>query len=323
MVRFVGRRLLGAVPLLLGVLTLVFLLVDALPGRPFQSLREPGTDPGAAESLARIFGTGRPLAERYVEWLGDLAHGDLGLSLSARRPVAELLLEAVRNTLALAGLSLLLQFALGIGAGGLAARWRGSRLDNAITLGASVLCAAPSYWVGIVLAWLLSVRLGWLPASQMHSLDAPSLSPLAGLVDTARHLILPVLSLTLPAAGEIALYTREQLAATLGAPFVRAARARGLGDTRVTFGHALRASLPPLANLLGLAAPALLGGSAVVEVLFAWPGMGRMAYQAVLARDLPLVLGCTSVAAALVILGSLLADLLTAAVDPRVREHES
>ena len=320
MLAFAVKRLLASIPLLLGVLTLVFFLLEAAPGEPFQTLSEPGTDPHAAERLRRAFGADRPVGERYVEWLGRFLTGDLGVSPSHRRPVADLVQEAAGNTVALAGSALVLQFLAGIAAGTASAWTRGRLLDRAITVAASVLYSVPSYWLGLVLAWVLSVRLGLLPASQMHSLDAPSLGALARLADAARHMVLPGLSLVLPTAAGIALTLRDRMASALATGYAQSARARGRSRGGVVVRHALRSSLLPAVNLLGLAVPALLGGSVVIEVHFAWPGMGRLAYQAVLARDTPLVLGCTCASAVLVLLGSLAADLLGAILDPRVRE---
>ena len=320
MLAFVTKRLLASVPLLLGVLTLVFLLLEAAPGEPFQTLSEPGADPHAAERLRRVFGADRPVDERYLDWLSGFLTGDLGVSPSLRRPVFELVREAAGNTVVLAGSALILQFLAGIALGATAAWARGRLLDRAITLAASVLYSIPSYWLGLVLVWLLAVRFGLFPVSQMHSLDAPALGALARLADAAWHLVLPALCLVLPTAAGIALTVRDRMAAALATGYAQSARARGVSRGGVAVRHALRSSLLPVVNLLGLAVPALLGGSVVIEVLFAWPGMGRLAYQAVLARDAPLVLGCTCAGAILVVLGSLGADLLAAILDPRVRE---
>jgi len=157
----------------------------------------------------------------------------------------------------------------------------------------------------------------------MHSLDAATLSALPRLLDTVRHLVLPCLALVLPTAAGIALYVRDHVRAALDLGFVSAARARGLGWRQAELRHALRAALLPVVALFGLAIPGILGGSVAIEVLFAWPGLGRLAYQAVLARDTPLILGCTCVASVLVVAGGLLADLLSAALDPRAREAQA
>lgn len=320
MISFTARRLLTAVPLLWGVLTLVFLIIQAVPGDPFQADQWAGAGPGAEVRLREAFGADRPMAARYLSWLGQLLTGDLGVSFSFRRPVSALLEDAVLNTLLLAGLALVLQFIAGTAAGLVAARARRRWVDRSIVGCATVLYSVPTFWLGLVLAWLVSVHLGWLPASQMRSIDAASMDAPHRLADLLLHLLLPCLSLTLPAAGGITLYVREELRALLHQDYMRNARARGVTERATVVRHGLKNALLPVVNLLGTALPALVGGSVVIEVLFAWPGMGGLAYQAVLSRDEPLILGCTWIASVAVIVGSLIADLLSAAIDPRVRE---
>ncbi len=320
---FVLRRLLSVLPLVWGTATLVFLLVEVAPGDPFDTLREPGVSPSTAIRLHEAFGADRPFLDRYVDWLEGLLHGDFGTSWSYRQPAAGLIREAALNTLTLAGPALILQFALGLAAGFVAARSRGGFADRGMSAAAAALYSVPSFCLALPLTWLLAVRLRWLPVSQMHSLDAATLSALPRLLDTVRHLVLPCLALVLPTAAGIALYVRDQVRAALDLGFVSAARARGLGWRQAELRHALRAALLPVVALFGLAIPGILGGSVAIEVLFAWPGLGRLAYQAVLARDTPLILGCTCVASVLVVAGGLLADLLSAALDPRAREAQA
>ncbi|MBI4168857.1 MAG: ABC transporter permease [Acidobacteria bacterium] len=324
MLAYSGRRLLAAIPLVWGVLTIVFLLLEAAPGRPFDLDAGPGVDPDAAGRLRQAFGADRPLPERYLGWLWSCVTAEWGVSFALRRPVAELLRETVGNTFRLAGVVIVLQFLLGSAAGVTAAWSRRRWLDRGIVTAASILYSVPSFCLGLVLTWILSVKLGYLPVSQMRSLDASSLGHLPRFLDALRHLVLPCLSLTLPAAAGVALYVRDELKAVMGLGFMRAARARGHGERDAALlRQALRNAALPALNLMGVALPGLLGGSVVIEALFAWPGMGRLAYQAVLSRDEPLILACTLVFSVLVILGSLLADLLSAAVDPRVRESLS
>ncbi len=320
---FVLRRLLSVLPLVWGTATLVFLLVEVAPGDPFDTLREPGVSPSTAIRLHEAFGADRPFLVRYVDWLEGLLRGDFGTSWSYRQPAAGLIREAALNTLTLAGPALILQFALGLAAGFVAARSRGGFADRGVSAAAAALYSVPSFCLALPLTWLLAVRLRWLPVSQMHSLDAATLSALPRLLDTVRHLVLPCLALVLPTAAGIALYVRDQVRAALDLGFVSAARARGLGWRQAELRHALRAALLPVVALFGLAIPGILGGSVAIEVLFAWPGLGRLAYQAVLARDTPLILGCTCVASVLVVAGGLLADLLSAALDPRAREAQA
>jgi peptide/nickel transport system permease protein len=316
---FLLRRLLAAAPLLLGSLTLLFLLLQLVPGRPFASEAGAGVSPTAAERLRRVSGSDLPIARRYLAWVGGAIGGDLGYSWSERRPVAEAVRDAAVRTLLLAGTAMALQFLLGFGVGLLAAAAE-RRLDRLLTAGAGILYSVPSFWLGLLLVGFFSVRLGWLPVSQLHSPDAAAWGPWPRLFDAARHLVLPCLALALPGAGGIALFVRDEVRAALSEGLARAARSRGLGRGRIVLRHGVGRALLAVSVLFGLAIPGLLGGSIVIESLFAWPGMGRLACQGTLARDEPLVLGCAAVAALLVIAGSLAADLLAAAVDPRVRE---
>jgi len=322
LIGFVARRVLAALPLAWGAATLVFLLVAAAPGEPFDTLREPGVSAATAGRLREALGASRPLLPRYLDWLAGLLQGDLGTSWSYREPAAGLVRDAALNTLVLAGPALVLQFALGLAAGIVAARSRRGLTDRGLSAAAAALYSVPSYCLALPLAWLLAVRLGWLPVSQMHSPEAAVLRPLPRLLDTLRHLALPCIALVVPTAAGIALYVRDQMRAAFGRGFVRAARARGLGSRAAELRHSLRTTLLPVVALFGLALPGLLGGSVAIEVLFAWPGLGRLAYQAVLARDLPLILGCTFFSSVLVVAGSLVADLLGAALDPRAREGQ-
>lgn len=316
------RRLAWSLPLAWCVLTLTFLLVLAAPGDPFSLIEiGRGGGSGSAAPLRAIFETGEPLLARYVRWLAAFARGDLGLSISMRRPVADLIVEALSGTFLLAGIALLLQFAIGTAAGAVAARRAGSLLDRVVVALASWTYATPSFWMGIFLVWLLAVQAGWLPVSQMRSIDAADLGPAGRALDLLEHLVLPCAALALPTAGGIALYVREEMVAALRSAPARAARGRGITARRVVWAHALRSALPSIVTLLGLALPALAGGSVVVESLFGWPGAGRLLYQAVLARDLPLVLGCAWAGMLLVIFGGLVADLVVMAVDPRVSER--
>jgi peptide/nickel transport system permease protein len=196
---FAARRLLASVPLVWGVLTLVFLLTALAPGRPFESGEETAHPPEALHRLRSIYGTDRPLLDRYASWLSAFASGDFGLSYTYRRPVSDLIGEALKNTFTLAGLAIVLQFATGILAGVAAALSDGGPVDKVLSAGAMIVYSIPSYWIGLVLVWILSVKLGWLPTSQMHSIEAV---PGGGsdVPDALRHLLLPCLSLALPAA---------------------------------------------------------------------------------------------------------------------------
>lgn len=294
------------------VASVAFLALAFLPGEPFAELGADGSvPPERVEALRRIHADDRPLAGRYLAWSAALARGDLGVSVVRSRPVAELILEVLPHTLRLAGAALAAQFAGAILLALLAMRFAGGWPDRAIRGLALVCFALPPYALGAALVATLAVRAGWFPVSQPAAADA-------GLLSALRHATLPVMALTLPAAGGLTLFLRDCMRAQAGQRHILAARARGYGRWRAAIAALRRVTLPTL-QLLGSSLPMLVGGAVAVEVLFAWPGMGRLALTATQSRDLPLALGCAIVAAVGVVLGNLIADLAAGWADPRVR----
>jgi peptide/nickel transport system permease protein len=313
------RRVLVAVLLVLGIVSLLFFVVHLLPGDPLSQLVGDAADPAALDTLRRQLGLDRPLVVQYGRWIAAFATGDLGTSLVWRRPVAELLREALPNTLLLALLALGLRFAVGIAAGTAAALRHRRAADRSIVIAAVVVTAIPGFWLAVVLQLVFAYGLGWLPSDSMRSLDHAELSAAGRAADLGRHLVLPVLVLGLGGVATTARHMRASLLETLSQEWVQAARARGLGERAVVLRHALRTALVPIATLAGLSLPALVGGSLVVETVFSWPGMGRLAMQAVAARDYPVMLAATALSAMLVVAGNVFADLACGALDPRTR----
>jgi peptide/nickel transport system permease protein len=321
--RLVLRRVAASIPLLLGVLTLTFLLVESAPGSPVDLLLgDRAVPPEVRERLERSLGLDVPPAERYLRWLGSLARGDLGWSWSRSRPVSLALAEALPPTLLLAGAALAIHLLAALAMGVAAAVARGRWLDRVLSAGGLLLYSMPTFWLGLMAILMLAYRVPLFPPSSMRSVGAASWPLPLELLDLAWHLVLPASVLGLASAASTARFLRSGLLATLGEEFVRAARARGLGSRRVLLVHALRNAVLPVINLMGVSLPILVSGSLVTEVVFAWPGMGRLTYEAILARDLPVVLASTLLASTLVILGSLLADLAMASADPRIRLAE-
>jgi peptide/nickel transport system permease protein len=237
--------------------------------------------------------------------------------------VADVLTDALPNTLWLGGASLVVIFVVGCAVGVVQAVRQYSPVDQALTFGTLFLYSIPTFWLGVVLLLAVSAD-GWpefarLPISGMQSLDYDRLGFWGQVTDRARHLMLPTITLGLASAAAIARYMRGSMLETIDEDYIRTARAKGLSERRVIFGHALRNALIPIVSLVGLFLPILFGGAVVVEVIFAWPGMGRLMYDAVLARDYPLILAASFLFASLVIVGNLMADLLYGVVDPRIR----
>jgi peptide/nickel transport system permease protein len=320
--RYVFARLLQAIPLLLGIVTITFFIMRLAPGDPLAAMQERlaihNVDPATIEAMRDNYGLNDPLGVQYLNWLGDLARGDLGTSIRYGRPVSALIAEALPFTLQLTVLALFFDALIGIPLGVMSAVRRGSGLDRGVTLAALVVYAVPGFWLGLMLILVFSVGLGWLPTSQAMSFDYEQMSFFARLGDRLWHLVLPVFVLGVASAAGTARYVRNRLLDTLGEDFILAGRARGLSERTVIYGHALKNALLPLITIYGMSLPFLIGGAAIIETLFAWPGMGRLAVEAVTGQDYPVIMAVTMIAAGLTVIGNLLADIAYGIVDPRV-----
>jgi peptide/nickel transport system permease protein len=319
MLRPLAFRALAGIAVVWGVVTLVFLLLHAAPGDPAVLLLGPRATPLQVEAQRQALGLDRPVLAQYAAWLGRFAGGDWGTSIVTGRPARAILGEAWPATARLVALSLVLSYALGMILGLAQASRPGSRADTLLSILSVTLFALPGYWLGLMLVMLFTYELRLLPAFGAAGLDAEFLSPVPRMVDALRHLALPAATLTLVGLGGIARFVRGALADVAGSLFLTVARAKGIGARRVLVRHALRNALVPVLTLLGLSLPALFSGAVFVEAIFAWPGVGRVLVDAVVARDYPVVLAATTVSAVLVVAGGLLADVLTALADPRVR----
>lgn len=312
-------RLLRGVAVVLGVVSLTFLLLHVAPGDPVERLLGPGAAPELVEAQRAALGLDRPLPAQYAAWVGAFASGDWGRSIATGRPVREILGTAWPATVRLAGLSLLLSFLIGLAAGAFQAARRGAT-DTTLSVVTVTLFAVPSYWLGLLLVMLFAYELRLLPAFGAAGLDAAFLPPLARWLDGARHLALPLLTLTLIGIGGIARYVRGAMLDVRSLPHVTTARAKGVAERSVVRRHVLRNALVPVVTLVGLSVPALFSGAVFVEVIFAWPGVGRVLVEAVQARDYPVVMAGTAISAVLVVIGNAIADALAAVVDPRLRD---
>ncbi len=316
------RRLVAAAAIVFAVVTLVFFAIHLAPGTPFLPSGDRPLDPAVEAALRTRFGLDRPLGVQYVSYLAALARGDLGESFSQQRPVVLALEEAVPNTVVLAVTALAIDLLLGLAIGAVQAAYARRRLDTLLTHTTLFVYSLPTFWLGLVLLLVFGQMLHWLPVGGVTDPVLHGSLPFAGrLADRLRHLALPALTLGLVGAAGTARFQRAALLEALGQGFVKSARAKGLSEARILLGHALRNALLPTITLLGLALPFLLTGSVVVETVFAWPGMGKLAADAVLSRDYPVVTATTLAAAALVVAGSLLADVLYAVADPRIRKE--
>ncbi len=309
---YVLRRLAQGVVLLVIVSLVVFAIVHAAPGGP-ALLIHPDMDPTQVKAMERQLGLDDPIPVQYARWIGHAARGNLGTSYQHSLPASELLMERIPNTLLLSGVALLLALILAIPLGTISAVYRYSYLDYAATVTAFAGVSIPVFWLAVLLIILFSVTLGWLPSAGMRTVGAP-----ASLGDLLRHLVMPGLVLATFPLAQLMRYVRSSMVDVLAQDYVRTARAKGLTETAMLCRHALRNALIPMVTVLGVLTPRLLGGAVITETVFAWPGLGRLAVEATIARDYPVIMGATLLVAALVIVCNLITDLLYVVIDPRI-----
>jgi peptide/nickel transport system permease protein len=315
------RRTGQAAAALVIALTILFFLMRAAPGDPLSRLSEARPlSPQQVAALRARYGLDQPLGTQFLAFATGLVHGDLGVSIEYGRPVTALLAERLPATLLLGGSVLLLNFTVGLWLGVRQAVRRNRREDRWLTALSLIGYATPSFWLGLVLAWLVGIKLRLLPAAGMQD---PLLSLDAGLLtratDILRHLVLPAITLSVVSIAATMRYQRTAMLEVLSLPFITTARAKGVPERDVTWRHAWRNALFPVITLFGLWLPILVTGSVFVEAVFAWPGLGSLAATAVGGRDYPLLMGASLLIAVLVVTGGLVTDVAYALLDPRVR----
>ena len=304
MLRYLARRLLLTVPVLLGVATLVFALIHLVPGDPAQAMLGDGASQEAIESLRHALGLDRPLLDQYGSFMMGIARGDLGSSFRYGTPVTREIRDRLWRTVQLAVAAMAVAIAIAIPLGILAAVFRGTAVDHAAMTLALLGISMPNFWLGPLLAIFFAVYLGWLPVAGTGS---------------PAHLVLPAITLGAALAAILARMTRASLLEELRELYVVAARARGLSRARAILRHAFRNSLIPIVTIIGLQFGAVLTGTIITETIFAWPGVGRLLIQAITFRDYPLVQGCILFISFTYVLMNLLTDLSYGLLDPRIR----
>lgn len=323
MLRFIARRLGQAAVIVAIVAAITFLLIHIAPGDPFSAILDnPNVSEKVRTTLRAQYGLDRPLPEQFVRYVNALAHGQLGWSFSHDRPVSEVLASALPNTLLLMSVALIGSFVLGIFIALIQVARRGSAIDHTLSGITLFFFSMPDFWLGILALLAFTY---WIPIFPVGGAVDPVMHEFLGLggriMDRLRHLALPGLTLTLLASASVARFQRAALIDVLPADYIRTARLKGLTERQILRRHALRNALLPIITLIGLSFPALLTGAFFIEKIFAWPGMGYAVVNAIGARDYPLVVGGVIIGSIMVTLGSLLADLLYAWADPRLRSH--
>jgi peptide/nickel transport system permease protein len=318
--KLLRRRLLQAIPLLLGVIVLNFLLVQAAPGSLLDVMTAENqvTDPAMLERLRTLYGVDRPWWEQLLRYIGSVATFDFGWSYRQNQPVIEVIMAHLPATVLLMVASLSIALVAGVAAGIVAAARVNTLWDNLLSFLAILFFAAPSFWLGIMLTVVFAVKLGWVPVGGMQTIGA-DLGPVGAALDVLHHLVLPATALGLFYAAIYARVMRASMLEVLGLDFVRTARAKGLSRIAVLLRHAARNALLPIVTLLGLQFGTVLGGSIVVETVFSWPGLGALMLDSVASRNYPVVLGILVLGSLVVIVVNILVDLAYARLDPRIR----
>ena len=321
MATYLVRRLLALLPVLLWITVISFGLIHLAPGKPTDVLTQfnPKVSLEARQRIEKLYGLDQPLSTQYARWLGRIARMDFGRSFLDDRPVTEKILERLPVTLTINLCSLLLILGVAIPLGVAAAAKPEGWFDRFTTIAVFLGYATPSFWLALLCMAYFGVTLRWLPISGLHSLDYESFNWLQQWLDAAWHLILPVGIAAFGGLAGVSRYMRSGMIEVLRQDYIRTARAKGVSERRLLMHHGLRNALLPLITLLGLSLPDLIGGSVIAETIFAVPGMGRLFYEAVMARDLPVIMALVTIGAILTMLGNLLADLAYAYADPRIR----
>jgi peptide/nickel transport system permease protein len=317
MTTYIVRRLLGAIPLLFGITLIAFTIQHIAPGDPAWAILGPQLDRLLPEQLAQIraaWGVDQPLHTQYLKWLGNLLQGDFGRSFADGRPVLTVIAERVPATLVLTGSSLVLALLISIPVGAVSALRQYSLFDQIATTLTLLFYSIPTFWLALLLMLLFAVVLGWLPSAGMHAFGSEN-----AVLDLLRHLILPCIALATHRTAHLVRFTRSQMLEVLHEDYVRTAQAKGLPRGAIVTRHVLRNALLPLITILGLSLQELFGGTIIVETIFAWPGIGRLGYEAALGRNYTVLMGTTIIAGSLIIVGNLLADIMYAWADPRIR----
>jgi peptide/nickel transport system permease protein len=321
MLKYIFRRLLGIIPLLLGITILSFAIIHLAPGKPtnLDTSLNPKVSQEVRVRLAKIYGLDKPLHIQYINWLAKLVRFDFGRSFGDNRPVTEKILERMPLTLSINLLSLLFILVLAIPLGIKSAIKKDKAFDKVMTVLAFVSFALPTFWLALLLMQLFGIKLGWFPISGIKSLDFEYFSVWQKIGDLTRHLALPIFVLSITGMAGLLRYMRSSMIEALAQPYIYTARAKGLSQRQFIYKHALRNAILPVVTILGLSIPGLLGGSVIFESIFALPGIGRLFYEAVMMRDYPVIMAEVVLVGVLTMLGNLIADISYAWLDPRIR----
>lgn len=313
MIKYIIKRILIAIPVLIGI-TIIDYAVMCLAGSPLEMLQGPRVSEAAVEAKAIAMGLDKPVYLQYFTWLNQMVHGNFGYSMRNFQPVGEMITSHLGPTLLLMGASLVLSLLIAVPAGIFSATHQYSKRDYTVVTMSFLGTSVPGFFLSLMLIYVFTVKLGWLPSSGMTELGMSN-----GPGDVVRHMVMPVIVLATSMAGTNIRYIRSAMLEILQQDYLRTARAKGIGNFRVINKHALRNALLSIVTVVGMQIPLLFGGAVIIEQVFSWPGLGLMTMGAIINRDYPVIMGVCLLSAVVVLLANLLTDLLYAAVDPTIQ----
>lgn len=314
MINYIIRRILIAIPVLIGVTIISFIIINMAPGSPIDMIVDPNMTAADIAAKKQALGLNAPLYVQYLNWVKNVLHGNLGYSMTSYRPVSQIIGERIVPTLMLMGSSLIIGLIIAIPLGILSATKQYSKLDYISTTGSLLGISVPTFFLGLSMIYIFAIKLRLLPSGGMITLGAdPSIA------DKLKHLILPALVLGVNVAGKEVRYVRASMLEILDQDYLRTARAKGLRERIVVNKHGFRNALLPIVTVIGLEITTLLGGAIITEQIFTWPGIGRLTMESILSRDYPTLMGLNLIAAIMVLGANLLTDIIYSVVDPRIK----
>ena len=318
---YIAKRLFLIVPLLFGITLITFAVIHLTPGSPVEVQTEMSLKASAQarENLKKLYGLDKPLHIQYFDWLKRFVKLDFGKSMIDGRKVIDKIWETIPITLIIDLLSLIVIFIISIPLGVYSATRQYTLFDKISTVGVFIGFSMPEFWLALLLMILFGVQLGWLPISGIQSIDVSEMNNVERVLDWVKHLILPVGITAFGGLASLSRYSRSSMLEVIRQDYIKTAYAKGLKEHEVVFKHALRNALLPIVTILGLSIPGLIGGSVIFEMIFSIPGMGRLFFSSVMARDYPTIMGILTMVAVLTLIGNLIADISYALVDPRIR----
>lgn len=313
MYKYILKRILIAIPVLIGI-TIIDYAIMCMAGSPLEMMQGPRVSEAALEAKKIALGLDKPVYVQYFVWLGQLLHGNMGYSIKSYQPVSDMIASHLGPTLLLMGVSLLVSLLIAIPAGIYSAIHQYEKGDYAVVTMSFLGSSIPGFFLSLLLIYVFTVKLGWLPSSGMTTLGAES-----SVGDVASHMVMPVIVLAFSMAGSNIRYIRSAMLEILQQDYLRTAKAKGIGHFRVINKHALRNALVPIVTVIGMQIPTLFGGAVIIEQVFSWPGLGLMTMSAITGRDYPVIMGVCLLSAIVVLAANLITDIVYALVDPTIQ----